>query len=117
MASFIILSAIGPCPCPKDKLSNRRFETAEKVVIAPIGSVPGDRMKTNGVRLLESLNVDAKSNAGGSVYLSPRYAATNRVIAGTNRSGRIQLAGPLVQRRVPWRQNSPWFLTAVGDFY
>mmetsp|Transcript_54616 Transcript_54616/g.129031 ORF Transcript_54616/g.129031 Transcript_54616/m.129031 type:complete len:271 (-) Transcript_54616:191-1003(-) len=92
MASSIMRSAMGPCPCPSD--SDETFFDmpidAARVRRAFMGSAPGERMKMRGDVTLESLYAEPRSKGGGSTNLAPICSTTRSCTAGTTRSGRTQ---------------------------
>mmetsp|Transcript_79582 Transcript_79582/g.125524 ORF Transcript_79582/g.125524 Transcript_79582/m.125524 type:complete len:261 (-) Transcript_79582:1368-2150(-) len=82
-AFSIILVAFGPCPWPKEIDSKRRFipRSSAKTITSATGSVPGDRINTNGVVFTESAKDFAISKVGGSTNFCPICSAMNDVIA------------------------------------
>ena len=83
-----IFSAGGPCPCPSEMASTCRPLASADLSSVSIGSTPGERMKTSGLVLVESLKEPSRSKGGGSMNFWPISALTNCEIAGTSLSCR-----------------------------
>mmetsp|Transcript_48022 Transcript_48022/g.138291 ORF Transcript_48022/g.138291 Transcript_48022/m.138291 type:complete len:209 (+) Transcript_48022:635-1261(+) len=89
-AFWMVFAARGPWPWPREMLSSLWpiLRDSAKAIISPTGSLPGDKMNTNGDNFVESSKEVAMSNAGGSTNPGPSSSATSRAAAAVSRSGR-----------------------------
>ena len=95
-AVSIILRAMGPCPCPRERelsLEPPNPWSSANLRRAAMGSAPGDRTKISGAQLCESPKAFPKSKGGGSMYCLPSLATTKSCTEGITLSG-------LRQRRI-----------------
>lgn len=79
MFCLIILSAIGPCPCPKLMLSKLLFLSLLKFEIETKGSDPADKIYKSGILQFESGKMLFKSNGRDLAKSSPKLFLTKIV--------------------------------------
>ena len=96
IATCIIFSALGPCPCPRLMALNFFLIIMESAKLNKsfIGSDPGLSTNTNAVVTVDGRNDSGKSNGGGSINRCPIFSVTksckNVLATLPSRQGKLQ---------------------------